>query len=475
MDDFEFSSREMAERLMEFIRFVDDDLEEIEEEVESLSDTFELLKADERFNSLAHHLDLMMMDEAFENKEELHLEKRRIAFSTGDTMGDEMIVFETDAPQSRLKELEKESCKEYTIARETDDYDNIPNWFEVLANEGYVTDFIDSHEHVTPFTSSKLWLEEHFRNIDEIYYIHSEQPEQEKKNNKLMIENENLGDLEILNYDKDKNLALVCICNNTLKPYVIADGFDVSDGTWGSGTYFGTIESAEREYRKALNKRMDESRYYQETVKYLIVEDLPDMNLSDEEIDVAFDYLMNESNSPTIINEEDVEELRECIVNHRDTIERKQIIEKQLKGNVREWYLKKWDDDLVGEGINKSLTFDVLDKTSDEEDVYKILGVNDSVVLHRCRDQISEIKHESYINAQDQRMNQRLEGYKGQWSEFDATVRDNKYYRIFENNNLGDETCYVVTDYSCHPIGDTYDDLETALDDLIDVEESLSL
>ena len=147
MDDFEFSSREMAERLMEFIRFVDDDLEEIEEEVESLSDTFELLKADERFNSLAHHLDLMMMDEAFENKEELHLEKRRIAFSTGDTMGDEMIVFETDAPQSRLKELEKESCKEYTIARETDDYDNIPNWFEVLANEGYVTDFIDSHVH----------------------------------------------------------------------------------------------------------------------------------------------------------------------------------------------------------------------------------------------------------------------------------------------------------------------------------------
>lgn len=159
-------------------------------------------------------------------------------------------------------------------------------------------------------------LEDTIKELEEL----NEREERKLNSNKLLVDNPVLGDIEILNYDKQKHLALILICNNTLEPYVIADGFDVSDGTWGAGTYFRTIESADRGYRKALNHKMDESMYYQETIKYLIMEDLSDMKLTEKEVDLAFDYLMNESNSPTIINENDVDEIRECVERYRDEI-----------------------------------------------------------------------------------------------------------------------------------------------------------
>lgn len=63
--DFEHTSKEMADKLMEFNRDFSDDSETIAEEAEYLTGVFDQLKKSEGFNILAHHLDTMFMDSAF--------------------------------------------------------------------------------------------------------------------------------------------------------------------------------------------------------------------------------------------------------------------------------------------------------------------------------------------------------------------------------------------------------------------------
>ena len=65
MREFEHSAREMAEKLMEFNRDFSDYEDDIKEEVEYLTETFEKLQKLDEFNALAHHLDLMFMDSVF--------------------------------------------------------------------------------------------------------------------------------------------------------------------------------------------------------------------------------------------------------------------------------------------------------------------------------------------------------------------------------------------------------------------------
>ena len=63
--DFEQTSKEMADKLMEFNRDFSDDSETIAEEAEYLIGVFDKLKKSEDFNILAHHLDTMFMDGVF--------------------------------------------------------------------------------------------------------------------------------------------------------------------------------------------------------------------------------------------------------------------------------------------------------------------------------------------------------------------------------------------------------------------------
>ena len=88
-------------------------------------------------------------------------------------MGDEMIVFMTNAPIERLKELEKQSCQVYINGGS---YDDIPIWADVLIGEGYVFEYVDDHQHITPFRSSGEWLEDEYPEIIEKYIIEN-QPE----------------------------------------------------------------------------------------------------------------------------------------------------------------------------------------------------------------------------------------------------------------------------------------------------------
>lgn len=80
-------------------------------------------------------------------------------------IGEECEVYQTDAPTSRLLELEQESCEhcdEY-------DYESIPVWQKVLQDEGYTFDDVDlMYFNVTE--SRNEWLHTEF-NCTEQYEI----------------------------------------------------------------------------------------------------------------------------------------------------------------------------------------------------------------------------------------------------------------------------------------------------------------
>lgn len=66
VNDYEFTPREMAEKLMEFNMDFSDDREQIAEETAYVTELFEKLQKSEEFEILAHHLDKMFMDAVFE-------------------------------------------------------------------------------------------------------------------------------------------------------------------------------------------------------------------------------------------------------------------------------------------------------------------------------------------------------------------------------------------------------------------------
>lgn len=66
VNDYEFTPREMAEKLMNFIRDMGDDEDQIEQEKEYVAELFNELQRSEKFEILAHYLDLMFMDNVFD-------------------------------------------------------------------------------------------------------------------------------------------------------------------------------------------------------------------------------------------------------------------------------------------------------------------------------------------------------------------------------------------------------------------------
>lgn len=63
---YENTPQEMACKLMEFIRDFSDNEEEIKQEEKHIAELFSELQKSEKFNSLAHHLDIMFMYEIFD-------------------------------------------------------------------------------------------------------------------------------------------------------------------------------------------------------------------------------------------------------------------------------------------------------------------------------------------------------------------------------------------------------------------------
>lgn len=74
-----------------------------------------------------------------------------------------------------------------------------------------------------------------------------------------------------------------------------------------------------------------------------------------------------------------------------------------LETKVREWYMEAYPDDDLGQEITEGLTFQGLfDALDSYQDVYKVLGVGDSLVRESCFAELAEIIGESYDYVYDQ-------------------------------------------------------------------------
>lgn len=96
---------------------------------------------------------------------------RLITLSDGTSMGDNLIVFETNAPVEELKELEKNSCQVYLDGGNDED---VPIWGDVLSEKGFVFNLVDLHAHISPYGSSTSWLEGTYPEINEHYTIENQ-------------------------------------------------------------------------------------------------------------------------------------------------------------------------------------------------------------------------------------------------------------------------------------------------------------
>ena len=65
MSTYEHTAEQMARKSLEFNRDFCDFDDDIQEELEHLTRLFTDLQASEKYNALAHHLDVMFMDSAF--------------------------------------------------------------------------------------------------------------------------------------------------------------------------------------------------------------------------------------------------------------------------------------------------------------------------------------------------------------------------------------------------------------------------
>lgn len=59
----------------------------------------------------------------------------------------------------------------------------------------------------------------------------------------------------------------------------------------------------------------------------------------------------------------------------------------------------------------------------------------------------------------------KIEGYTNTWDMVDSITKNGKKYYLLENNIYGDETCYLLVNENLEVLGETFDDIETAIED----------
>ena len=64
---------------------------------------------------------------------------RLITLSDGTGMGDELIIFKTNAPVEELKKLEKISCQVYL---DGGDFEDVRIWAGVIGEKGYLFEYV---------------------------------------------------------------------------------------------------------------------------------------------------------------------------------------------------------------------------------------------------------------------------------------------------------------------------------------------
>jgi len=98
---------------------------------------------------------------------------RLVALSDGTGMGGTLCVFRTDAPKDFLKKLEDTSCQAFISGN---GYDDVPQWGSEVEKAGYTWEYVGEHGHVTPYGTSRGWLELQYPECKEQYVI-DDQPD----------------------------------------------------------------------------------------------------------------------------------------------------------------------------------------------------------------------------------------------------------------------------------------------------------
>ena len=90
-------------------------------------------------------------------------EYRWVSLMDGTGMGDQTIIYKTNAPVEELKKLEQISCDVYL---NDGDYDDVPNWCDVLTEMGYVFEYMDEStnayellDHAYPYVTERYVIE----------------------------------------------------------------------------------------------------------------------------------------------------------------------------------------------------------------------------------------------------------------------------------------------------------------------------
>ena len=78
-----------------------------------------------------------------------------------------------------------------------------------------------------------------------------------------------------------------------------------------------------------------------------------------------------------------------------------EMVERNIK--IRDWYMKEFPSDSLGQEIDSSVSFqDLFNALDDYKDVYAVIGVGDSVIRERCFEKLAEIMGVDYGYVYDQ-------------------------------------------------------------------------
>ena len=76
-----------------------------------------------------------------------------------------------------------------------------------------------------------------------------------------------------------------------------------------------------------------------------------------------------------------------------------------METNVRQWYMETYPEDALGRELNPSLTFSrLLDALDEYQDVYRVMGLGDSVTRERLFDRLARLTGASYDAIYDRWM-----------------------------------------------------------------------
>lgn len=65
--------------------------------------------------------------------------------------------------------------------------------------------------------------------------------------------------------------------------------------------------------------------------------------------------------------------------------------------DIKEWYIKEYSTDTLGQELNHNITFyDLFETLDNYKNIYKFLGVNDSIVRGRIFKKLSQVMNVDY-------------------------------------------------------------------------------